>query len=147
RLPYMGTFEVTIGGIKKRIRVVNIHAKSGSSNSDVNRRVEDLKVLKDTLDTYYPLDNVILLVDYNDNVFGSINAGGVSSYNSFVADAQDYKAVTYPLAQNGGFSFPSSNSFLDHIIISDELFDDHIDGSTTVEDPSSYIASYSSTTS
>ncbi|GGK66368.1 Ig-like domain-containing protein [Rufibacter glacialis] len=147
RLPYMGTFEVTIGGITKRIRVVNIHAKSGSSTGDFNRRKEDLKVLKDSLDAHYPLDNIILLGDYNDNVFGSINAGGVSSYNSFIEDAQDYKAITYTLAQNGGVSFPSSGSFLDHIIISNELIDEYLEGSTTIENPNSYITNYSSTTS
>ncbi|WP_165864764.1 Ig-like domain-containing protein [Rufibacter latericius] len=147
RLPYMGTFDVTVGGITKRIRVIDIHAKSGGANADFNRRVNDLKVLKDTLDMYYANHNVILLGDYNDNVVGSINAGGVSSYNSFVTDVDDYMALTKTLAENGGFSFPSSNSFLDHIIISNELTDDYLENSTTVEDPRSYVTNYSNTTS
>jgi trimeric autotransporter adhesin len=147
RLPYMGTFDVTVGGITKRIRVIDIHAKSGSASADYNRRLADIKVLKDSLDMYYKDHNVILLGDYNDNVFGSINSGNVSSYNSFVTDVEKYKVLTYPLAQNGGFSFPSSKSFLDHIIISNELVDDYIPNSITIEDPNDYINSYATTTS
>ncbi|WP_183906723.1 T9SS-dependent choice-of-anchor J family protein [Rufibacter immobilis] len=147
RLPYMGTFDVTLNGITKRIRVIDIHAKSGSATADYNRRVEDLAVLKDSIDTYYGAHNVILLGDFNDNVFGSIKEGAESSYNSFVADVADYKTLTYSLAQNGGFSFPSSKSFLDHIIISNELTDEYLDNSITIEDPSSYVPSYASTTS
>ncbi|MFB9864049.1 choice-of-anchor J domain-containing protein [Rufibacter immobilis] len=147
RLPYMGTFDVTLNGITKRIRVIDIHAKSGSATADYNRRIEDLAVLKDSIDTYYGAHNVILLGDFNDNVFGSIKEGAESSYNSFVADVADYKTLTYSLAQNGGFSFPSSKSFLDHIIISNELTDEYLDNSITIEDPSSYVPSYASTTS
>ncbi|GAB2549474.1 hypothetical protein GCM10027189_35160 [Rufibacter soli] len=147
RLPYMGTFDVTVGGITKRIRVIDIHAKSGSASADYNRRLADIKVLKDSLDMYYKDHNVILLGDYNDNVYGSINSGGVSSYNSFVTDVEKYKVLTYPLAQNGGFSFPSSKSFLDHIIISNELVDDYMPNSITIEDPNDYINSYATTTS
>jgi hypothetical protein len=147
RLPYMGTFDVRVNGITKRVHVINIHAKSGSASSDFNRRVADLQVLKDSIDTYYGDQNVILLGDFNDNVFGSINSGGMSSYNSFVSDVSDYKALTYALAQAGGFSFPSSGSFLDHIIISDELTDEYLDPSTTVEDPRSYVVNYANTTS
>ncbi|MBC3541361.1 Ig-like domain-containing protein [Rufibacter sediminis] len=147
RLPYMGIFDVRAGGITKRIHVITIHAKSGSATSDFNRRVADIQVLKDTLDTYYANQNVILLGDFNDNVVGSINAGGVSSYNSFVTDVADYQALTYPLAQAGGFSFPSSGSFLDHLIISNELMDEYLEPSTTIEDPRGYVANYSNTTS
>ncbi len=147
RLPYMGTFDVTVNGITKRVRVIDIHAKSGSANTDYNRRVADLRVLKDSLDAYYANDNVILLGDFNDNVVGSINDGGVSSYNAFVTDVARYKALTQTLAQNGGFSFPSSNSFLDHIIISNELTDEYLENSITIEDPRSYVTNYSNTTS
>ncbi|WP_082161670.1 choice-of-anchor J domain-containing protein [Rufibacter radiotolerans] len=147
RLPYMGTFDVTVDGITKRIRVIDIHAKSGSSSTDYNRRLADIRVLKDSLDTYYKDHNVILLGDYNDNVFGSINSGGVSSYNSFVTDVEKYKVLTYQLAQSGAYSFPSSNSFLDHITITNELVDDYMPNSITVEDPNAYINSYATTTS
>ncbi|ALI98055.1 Ig-like domain-containing protein [Rufibacter tibetensis] len=147
RLPYMGTFDVNVNGITKRINVITIHAKSGSSNADYNRRVADLQALKDTIDTYYADQNVILLGDFNDNVVGSINTSGVSSYSSFVSDVEDFKTLTYTLAQNGGFSFPSSGSFLDHIIISDELTDEYLEPSTTIEDPRSYVINYSNTTS
>jgi hypothetical protein len=143
----MGTFDVTVDGITKRIRVIDIHAKSGSSSTDFNRRVADIRVLKDSLDMYYKDHNVILLGDYNDNVFGSINSGGVSSYNSFVTDVEKYKVLTYQLAQSGAYSFPSSNSFLDHITITNELVDDYMPNSITIEDPNAYINSYATTTS
>src|SRR6185369_15632334 len=44
RLPFMATFDVTIGGIKKRIRMIDIHAKSGATLDEFNRRKYDAQV-------------------------------------------------------------------------------------------------------
>ncbi|NIT57696.1 MAG: hypothetical protein GWN00_16135, partial [Aliifodinibius sp.] len=39
------------------------------------------------------------------------------------------------------------DDIIDHITISDELFDEHIQNSTLIHDPRSYIDNYGSTTS
>ncbi|PZR33195.1 MAG: hypothetical protein DI538_18445, partial [Azospira oryzae] len=147
RLPFMVTADVTVNSVKKRIKVVVLHSKSGSAQADYDRRKYDVKVLYDSLMAHNAHDNLIILGDFNDNVLGSINTGSASTYQVFVDDVANFNALTYPLAQNGGYSFPSSSSFLDHIIISNELNSDYIANSTVVEDPRTYIPSYTTTTS
>ena len=149
RLPFMVTFDVTINGFKKRIRVIDIHAKSGSAIADYNRRKYDVQVLRDSLVANYANDNIILVGDYNDDVDVSIAAPAItnSSFKSFVDDATNFNALTYSISTAGAFSFPSSSSFLDHIITSNELTNPYIANSITVEDPRTYISNYTNTTS
>ncbi len=147
RLPFMATFDVTINGITRRVRVVDIHSKSGSATEDYNRRKYDIQVLYDSLNANYPHDNIVLLGDFNDDVDTSIKASSESTYKVFVDDAVRYKTLTYDLSVAGGYSFPSSSSFLDHIIVSDELGNAYVNNSIEIEDPRIYVSNYSSTTS
>lgn len=149
RLPFMVTFDITINGFKKRIRVIDIHAKSGSATADYNRRKYDVQLLRDSLVAHYANDNIILVGDYNDDVDVSIAAPAItnSSFKSFVDDATNFNTLTYSISTAGAFSFPSSSSFLDHIITSNELTNTYITNSITVEDPRTYISNYTNTTS
>jgi hypothetical protein len=142
----MAAFDVNINGILKRVRIVDIHAKSSSDAASYNRRVYDVKVLKDTLDAYYPNDNIILVGDFNDRVAGSIFAGGESPYNSFVIDSANYAALTLPLDRAGRVSFLTGTGLIDHIIISNELRNTSISNSTDIEDPRAYIPNYNAVT-
>lgn len=146
RLPFMATFDVTVNGIKRRIRLIDIHGKSEGSGS-WDRRVYDSKVLHDSLVAHYPHDNIILLGDFNDQVYNSITSGKISSYDVFVSDANNFKAVTYDLNVAGASTYPSSASFIDNIIVSNELVNAYVTNSVTVEDPRGYINNYSTTTS
>ncbi len=147
RLPFMATFDVTVKGIKKRIRAVVIHAKSGSAQADYDRRKYDVQVLKDSLVANYANDDIILLGDFNDDVDTSINTGSESTYKPFVDDATNFNSLTYAISQAGAVSFPNSSSFLDHIITSNELTTAYVGNSITVEDPRAYISNYINTTS
>ncbi|MGZ8544541.1 MAG: endonuclease/exonuclease/phosphatase family protein, partial [Flavisolibacter sp.] len=148
RLPYMATFNVTVEGASRLVRVVVIHAKSASDQSSYNRRVYDVQVLKDSLDAWYSNDHVIILGDYNDRLSGTIygGSGATSPYKSFVDDNTDYAALTYPLDQAGRVSFIGGTGLIDHIIVTNELSSLYITGSTEIEDPRSYISGYSATT-
>ena len=147
RLPFMATFDATIAGITRRIRVIDIHAKSASDVASFNRRAYDAKVLKDTLDAYYPSDYIIIVGDYNDRLAGSIYSGSAtSSYQPFVNDSANYTSLTYPLDAAGRVSFLTGTGLIDHIITSSELKPMYISNSTNIEDPRSYIAGYSATT-
>ncbi|MFM7428773.1 MAG: endonuclease/exonuclease/phosphatase family protein, partial [Flammeovirgaceae bacterium] len=108
RLPFMATFNVTIGGVTKRVRVVNIHAKSGSATADYNRRKYDVKVLHDSLVANYANDNIILLGDYNDDVDVSIGAptNPESTYKIFADNTTQFNLLTLAISQTGAFSFP-----------------------------------------
>ncbi len=147
RLPFMVTLDVTINGIKKRIRMINIHAKSGSAQSDYDRRKYDVQVLYDSLTAQYVTDNIILLGDFNDDVDASLLNGEASSYKAIVDDAANFNVLTYALSQTGASSFPKSSSFIDHIVISTELNNSYIDHSTAVEDARTYVTNYINTTS
>ncbi len=149
RLPFMATFDVTVAGVTKRVRVVNIHAKSGSATGDYNRRKYDVKVLHDSLIANYANDNIILLGDYNDDVDVSIGAptNPESTYKVFVDNTTNFNSLTLAISQTGAFSFPSSSSFLDHLTTSNELTNSYVSNSIIVEDPRTYISNYVNTTS
>ena len=142
RLPYIATFNVSIGGVSKQVKIIDIHAKSSSDMGSYNRRLYDVRVLKDSLDTYYKNDNIILVGDYNDRVYGSITAGALSPYRSFVTDTANYTALTYPLDSAGRVSFITGTGLIDHIIVSNELRKNYITGSTDIEDARAYINFY-----
>ncbi|MFD2921663.1 choice-of-anchor D domain-containing protein [Terrimonas rubra] len=146
RLPFIATFNTNINGANKKIRLVVLHAKSGSAIADYNRRVYDIRVLKDSLDAQYPNDEVMILGDFNDRLNGSIAAGQPSSYTPFLADAAQYSPLTLALDQAGRTSFPSSGGMIDHMIVSNELLPRYIATSADIEDPRSYVAPYNATT-
>ncbi|KAF2514323.1 T9SS-dependent choice-of-anchor J family protein [Flavobacterium foetidum] len=149
RLPYMVTVEANVGGIKKEINLINIHARanSGSDLSRYNMRKYDTQVLKDSLDANYPDANFIILGDFNDDVKASVIAGQPSSYESIVTDTNRYNPLTLEISRAGAYSFLSSGGFLDHIVISNELTDDYIQNSIAVYDPRNDIPNYTTTTS
>lgn len=146
RLPHMVTFNVTVNGKTRQVRLIDIHAKSASDVASYNRRVYDAKVLKDSLDAYYKYDNIILVGDFNDRLSGSINAGAQSPYKPFIDDITNYTGLTLPLDQAGKVSFLSGAGLIDHIVISNEMQDVAISNATDIEDPRTYISSYNATT-
>jgi len=153
RLPYLVEFEATINGARQRINVINLHAKANGENSsqDYNRRQYDAKVLSDSLAAQYSNVNLIILGDFNDDVDKSvIGTNQKSSFDVFVADEANYKTLTMELSKADKVTYESGSlrSFLDHIIISDELVDEYIDGSTAIEEQMlSLIPDFRATTS
>lgn len=146
RLPYLLEADVTVNGVTERLTLVNVHGKSGSGANDLARRVYDNGVLKDTLDAMYPNNNLILLGDYNDDVDESIG-GGASTYQAFLDDSTNYKVPTGSLSLSGFRSFLFADNMIDHIAISDELFDLAIEGSEQTFIPFNLIDNYANTTS
>ncbi|WP_461098641.1 endonuclease/exonuclease/phosphatase family protein [Spirosoma luteolum] len=146
RLPFLFVADATINGVTKRVHVVAIHAKSGSATADYNRRAQDIIDLKAALDANYPTANLVILGDYNDKLNGSIATGKQSSYQPFVTDAANYSPLTLPLENQGCSTFNSSASFIDHIIISNDLAPAYVSNSTYVLQPFS-IPNYGNTTS
>ena len=145
RLPYMITVDATVEGVTERVQLVNIHAKSGAASADLIRRRFDSQALKDTLDQYYPNANIIVLGDYNDDVDESIG-GGESTYSPFV-QADNFRVVTAALSEAGLRSFITQDNVIDHMTISNELYDEYIPGSTALVIPFNFIQNYASTTS
>lgn len=149
RLPYMVTIETNLNGVKKEINLVDLHARanSGSDLLKYNQRKYDAEYLKQSLDTDYPDANIIILGDYNDDVKASVVTPNPSSYQAFVTDTNNYKALTLEISMAGAYSFLSSGGFLDHIMISNELINQYVVNSTAVYDPRNDITNYTTTTS
>ena len=145
RLPYMITVNATVEGVTQKVQLINIHAKSGSANEDLLRRAFDIQALKDTLNQYYPNANLIILGDYNDDVDESIS-GGPSPYQT-LTEAENFRVVTASLSEAGLRSFITQDNVIDHITISDDLFDNYLAGSETLILPFSFIVDYANTTS
>ncbi len=146
RLPFLATFNATIDGVARKIRIVVIHAKSGGDADGYTRRQYDVKVLKDSLDAFYPNDRVILIGDYNDRMVTSIHVGHPSSYLPFVNDSVNYSILTKALDAAGKTSFPGSTGMIDHITITNDMVNEYISNSTNTEDPRVYIPNYNATT-
>lgn len=145
RWPFGFTFDATIGNETRRISAVVIHAKAIQTAEDRNRRMADSELLKTFLDDNWADRNVILLGDYNDDVDVSNVNNQPSPYANFVSDSDNYRVVTASLSERG-IATISGGSTIDHIMISNELYDEYFEGTERTENVS-YIGSYVSTTS
>ncbi|MGB5930045.1 MAG: endonuclease/exonuclease/phosphatase family protein, partial [Cyclobacteriaceae bacterium] len=150
RLPYLLEVEATVDGVTEEITLVNIHAVSNSRGiQNLERRAYDVQVLKDTLDTYYADDQVIVLGDYNDDVDEPVLEEATtqpSPYEIYVNDP-DYWVVTKSLSEAGFRTFVFRDNVIDHITITDELYAEYIEGSEQVFIPFNLVFNYANTTS
>ena len=87
-----------------------------------NRRYMANMLLKEYIENFFPNKNVILLGDLNDNLSDSQNN---NVFQMFLDDSDNYLFADYDIAfsSNTNWSYPSWPSHLDHILITDELFD------------------------
>ena len=147
RLPLYFQFDATIAGHTRRITSYNVHAKAFGDRDSYFRRKNAAHSLKSYFDNEKRDENVIFIGDYNDQLNFSTYNEEVSPYKIFLED-DHYYAVTKLLEDRGFASYLAGQfrSMIDHIIIANELIDDHIDGAQRVENPN-YIASFISTTS
>ena len=150
RLPYQLTVNATVNGVTETINLFNIHGISNSGGLEsYERRTYDVQVLKDTLDTYYQGEAIIILGDYNDDVDEPVAdevSSDVSPYEIFVY-GEDYAVATASLSEAGFRSYVFQDNMIDHITISDELFQEWIRGSETTFIPFTIVENYSGTTS
>ncbi|UZR98581.1 T9SS type A sorting domain-containing protein [Chondrinema litorale] len=151
RLPFMMVADVTINGALERMHFVNLHARANNSSDPQGRydmRKYDVTVLKDSLDAYYGDENVVLLGDYNDDVDVTVAdiSSTLTSYEAFVNDTDNYSIKTASLSNSGFRSYVFRENMIDHITLSDELFDNYNSGSEIVH-YEFYDGEYANTTS
>jgi hypothetical protein len=146
RLPYLLKAKATIEGVIENISLIVIHAKSGATVSDYNRRAYDANVLKDSLDHYFAEEQLIILGDLNDDLDQSITPGLPSPYADFVSDSS-YLPISKALSDAGARSTVSFGDVIDHQIITNELGDEYLGGSVQIITPFRFISNYAGTTS
>lgn len=105
------------------IIICNNHFKALSGQENEARR----KAASDSLHFYFstnlPQHNLIMLGDLNDDLTEPLDD---NVFESFLADTLNYQFVDMEIAlsDTADWSYPSWPSHLDHILISNELFDE-----------------------
>ncbi|MGB3465794.1 MAG: endonuclease/exonuclease/phosphatase family protein [Cyclobacteriaceae bacterium] len=106
------------------VKLVNLHLKCCDDGSA--RRANASNLMKTFFDENEKDSNLIVLGDYNDE----IDVG--SPFQNFMLDTDNYVFADQEIADgtSQNWSYPSFPSHIDHILISDELFDNHISSKT-----------------
>ena len=110
--------------------VINNHFKccgdgnlnqSDTGDEETRRQIAS-NLLKEYIDAYLQDKNVIVLGDLNDDIAES---GSNNVFQQIIDDTQNYLFADMAIAQgpSSGWSFPNWPSHLDHILITNELFD------------------------
>ena len=136
-----------------RLTLITLHMKADGEAASYERRDDAAFQLKNRLDFFYADEPVIILGDFNDELHESITEGRPSPYVEFIDDSDHYSFLTLGLDAADGATWCSSSSCtfgstLDHILISDELFDRYVDGSANrFEELVDEVDRYTATTS
>ena len=122
--------------------LINLHLKCCDSGFD--RRVASVQILYNYLNTIREsgYKNHIVVGDWNDDVS---DQSAFNSFNSFLDDSSNYKFVTFELANSKSNlfdSYPSYPSFIDHILITNDLFDDYENSKVQTLRLGDYISNY-----
>ena len=106
--------------------LINMHLKC--CNDGYNRRVQSSDILYEYLKNSIQLGfvNHIVVGDWNDDISDSYSQ---NSFNVFLDDQDSFKYVTYENAHSSSNTYDSfpgfgSGSFIDHIMISSDLFEE-----------------------
>ncbi|WP_445666195.1 endonuclease/exonuclease/phosphatase family protein [Fodinibius sp. AD559] len=161
RIPLFFRFHYTYEDATQEFYAVVIHGKANTGDN-AQEYAEAYKRRKKAAEGLYyylkdnkPDANIILLGDYNDDVDKSIyyeeeNGDRVyqeTPYDEFVEDTDNFDVITKKLSDAGESASINYEDIIDHITISDELFDEHVPNSTLIHDPREYIDDYGNTTS
>ncbi|HJL73701.1 MAG TPA: T9SS type A sorting domain-containing protein [Candidatus Marinimicrobia bacterium] len=121
--------EMTFGD--QEYYIINNHFKCcGNEVMDLSdpwdeetRRYDASNLLKEYIDSYLFDENVIVLGDLNDILTDSFEN---NVFQTILDDTQNFQFADYEIANgpSSGWSYPNWPSHIDHIFITNELFDD-----------------------
>ncbi len=89
------------------ILLINVHLKAFGKPKDIEKRKKACWLLKNWIDNKHSNDNVVVLGDMNDEI---TDPKGENVFQIFIDDKENYHFADYP-------------SHIDHILITNELFD------------------------
>jgi endonuclease/exonuclease/phosphatase family metal-dependent hydrolase len=130
--------------------VLHMKANTGTNSEKLQAyydRRDAGTALKNYLDQTRAGQKVAVMGDWNDRLTTSIWKDSISPYKNFLNDPTHYFFTTLQRNQNGETTLTTfTNSFIDHILISDRLKQHYQAGSATVFRLDNYITSYGTTT-
>jgi endonuclease/exonuclease/phosphatase family metal-dependent hydrolase len=105
--------------------IINNHLKAMPGEKNIVRRRAACRLLDKYIDEFLPQENVILLGDLNDQLTDTEEE---NAFTIFLEDKQNYYFADWFIAADStaNWSYPywKYRSHLDHILISNELFDE-----------------------
>jgi len=115
----------------ERFVIINNHFKCcgdgvldiNNDNDEETRRYYASYLLKEYVDSNFFDDNVFILGDLNDDL---VDVAGNNVFQMFLDDDDNYLFVDFEIASGNSsdWSYPTWPSHLDHILITNELFDE-----------------------
>ena len=129
-LPESGTIDFT---------VVVVHLKSQIGDGTQARRKAAADSLHAWIAAHDEDDDVIVLGDFNEEVLAPAD---ISPWGAFLSRPEEYRFLTYELNASHQYSQISFESFLDHILVTDDALDEYGAGETVVLDLPSAEPSY-----
>lgn len=114
------------------LTVINNHYKAYDDNESRERRYRASELLVQYMQNNFADDRVIILGDLNDELTDNQYA---NVFLPFLNLPQNFKFadMSIALGSSTNWSYPTWPSHIDHIIISDELFDDFAQSTTVVK--------------
>jgi len=122
----------------EEIYIINNHYKccgdgiiGSNSNDEEYRRLQSVILTKEYIDVYYSQNNVVVLGDFNDELNDDIVN---NVFTAFITDDTSYRFVDLFIncSYFSYWSYPSWPSHLDHILITNELFDNVVHAQTII---------------
>tara|TARA_B100000963_G_scaffold71330_1_gene59488 strand:- start:417 stop:3242 length:2826 start_codon:yes stop_codon:yes gene_type:complete len=111
--------------------VINVHLKccgdgnlnTSESSDEENRRLVALNHIKTYIDNNLSNENVLVIGDFNDELDDNTDD---NVFQNFIDDSDNYLFTDMSIATGNpqNFSFPNWSSHIDHILITNELFDE-----------------------
>jgi len=107
---------------RQNVYIINNHFKAMGGSENEDRRKSASEKLENYVNEYWGDENIIILGDLNDE----LNDEGVNVFQNFINDSTNYMFVDVDIAygSSGNWSYPGWPSHLDHILITNELFDE-----------------------
>ena len=117
---------------EKNIYIINNHFKAMGGTENEDRRKSASEKLEDYVNEYLSVENVIILGDLNDE----LNENPSNNvFQNFINDTLNFKFTDMDIAysSSSNWSYPSWPSHLDHILITNELFDEFDNEGSSVQ--------------
>lgn len=104
------------------VTLINLHLKCCDTGNSIDRRRSASNQLKAYIDANLSNKAVVMLGDYNEDI---TQPEGNNVFKNFVDDPANYRFADMAIAECGSahWSYPSWPSHLDHLLITNELFD------------------------
>ncbi len=125
---------------EQRFIIINNHFKCcGDGSLDLDnqsdeetRRYHASRLLKEYIDSNFSDVNVFLVGDLNDSLTDNVDQ---NTFQNFIDDSNNFLFADMEIAtgSSSDWSYPTWPSHLDHILISNELFDDFQNQNSSIE--------------